>query len=198
MKYKAILAVALMLVMAFAVSMPVDESDATIQTVTIDEGKNISVTKGSTVTLNVTYKADRNDTVTVGVYSSSDTKNPIVTQKESILSGEYTFQIQFSTEDVKEGKMYLDFGSAYSKVYFDLSYKTSIWSNWTTYMVIIVIIILVVAVILFKSRMAPKQKNQMTFEQIEAQKQAEKTAPKKEKAAPVKSERQRYLESKKK
>lgn len=60
--------------------------------------------------------------------------------------------------------------------------------------------ILIIAFVVYKSRMAPKkEKNTLTFEQIEAEKQAKKSAPAKESApSAAKTERQRYLASKKK
>ena len=90
-------------------------------------------------------------------------------------------------------------GGSDTSVYFDINYTTSIWSNAAIYIAIIAIVILVIALVLFKSRMAPKQKNQLTFEQIEAEKQAQKTSkPVEKKPSASKSERQRYLASKKK
>lgn len=78
----------------------------------------------------------------------------------------------------------------------------NILSNWVTYIVIIVVIIVVVVFAYLKIRDSPKKESTMTFEELEAQRKAD-MAQKSEKksqglAAAPKTERQRYLDSKKK
>ena len=203
MKAKAVLAVAVLLAMAFVCFAPADDSDAANQfDIKLKDGSSYTVSEGRALTITLVYTlTDRNHTSNIDIYLASDPSNPVYSER-------YTFQVDSSgsTEKTitftpaKAGSMYIKFSNedVHDNINFTVSFSTSIWSNWTTYLVIIVVIILIVALVVFKSRMAPKQKNQLTFEQIEAQRQSQKAAPKEERKAPVKSERQRYLESKKK
>ncbi len=199
MKFKAVLAVALLLAMAFACVMPYDENDAANKVdIKLKDGTSYSVTKGDNLTLTFVYSAESNYNSTVKIYSSGESSKVLYEEKIRFDVGtDIEKEIKFAAD--ASGSMVIQFSDGvHDNMSFNISYKTSIWDNWTTYVAIIVVIILIVALILYKSRTAPKQKNQLTFEQIEAQKQADKVAPKERKSAPVKSERQRYLESKKK
>jgi hypothetical protein len=201
MKAKALLVVALMLVMAFAFVLPADDDDAAkgVDNITLDNGSSITVDRGKSVTLSLTYTASRNISCYISLYDQEG-KTLILTQKQAFDVGEYTIEIPFTYDNHKSGaQMYLEFSDGvYDRIGFTLTYSTSIWDNWTTYAVILIIAILIIALVLYKSRMAPKEKNQLTFEQIEAMKQAERSTAKEKSAPAVKSERQRYLDSKKK
>jgi len=202
MKAKALFAVALMFAMVFVAAVPVETDDAAVTNVYIEGGNNITVDKDKGTTITVHYTADKNDTCTVSLYISTS-KTPLWSESMVFdVTEDGTFQIPLDTASYPNGaaQMKITFSNnLYSDISFTVNYNTSIWSQWTTYAVIIVIILLIVALVVYKSRTAPKVKNQLTFEQVEAMKQAEKnnqTAT--EKKAPVKSERQRYLASKKK
>lgn len=203
MKFKALLGIALVLMMAFVVVAPADDSDATVTSMTIEGGDVIKLDKSRGGTLVINYVADENKNTTVRLIDT--TNNNVERWSDNIMiksTDEGKIEIPLDTDNYPSGsvRMKVTFENAqvYSDLYFKIEYTTSIWSNWTTYVAIIVVIILIAALVLYKSRAAPKEKNQLTFEEIEAQKQAQKAAVKEEKPTAAKSERQRYLASKKK
>jgi len=202
MNSRTILAVAVVALMAVSFAVPMEQSDSTITSIEIVEGKNIYVDRGNTVTIHLKYTADQNTNCTVSLYDVSSNKE-IWSDRLTIDVGtydDYEIVIDYDKSGAASVPMKLTFMSGSTQVYedvkFTLTYNTSIWSNPAIYVTIIVIVILVIALVVYKSRMAPSSKNQMTFEQVEAMKAAEKSA---KKPAPAKkSERQRYLDSKKK
>jgi len=201
MKFKALLAVAALVLVSLACFVPADSDDATINNAYIDGGSNVYVDRGSTFTVTVKYTASQPETRTVTVYDSGN--NEVWKERIQFKAGDYSFDIKINSSDIKSQapvNMKISFeNGAYKDLYFTLNYNSSIWDNGAIYAAIIVVAILVIALVLFKSRMAPKaDKNTLTFEQIEAQRRVEKEAAPAKKSAPVKSERQRYLESKKK
>ena len=201
MKTKAILAVALLLAMAFAAfAVPTEDADAANKIeIELKGGNTYNVSKGSTVNLTLVYTSDRNYSSDVSVYVSGES-TPITTEKirfNVVVDGEFT--ISFKAD--KSGPMYISFDNekVHDNIYFKVNFETSIWENWGIYAAIIIVVLLIVIFVIYKTRTAPKQKNQLTFEQIEAERQANKAVASKPKSeAPVKSERQRYLQSKKK
>ena len=201
MKTKALFAVALMLLMAFAFVIPAEDDDATITSMSIEGGNTITVDQGKTVKIVLDYTTDRNEGCTIKIVKVSD-NTTVHNQYYSLVSGAGSLEIYLDDlGNTSPGKMKLTYtsGGSDTSFYFEINYTTSIWSNAAIYIAIIAIVILVIALVLFKSRMAPKQKNQLTFEQIEAEKQAQKTSkPEEKKPSASKSERQRYLASKKK
>ncbi|WII06918.1 hypothetical protein PED39_04835 [Methanomassiliicoccales archaeon LGM-RCC1] len=201
MKTKALFAVALMLLMAFAFVIPAEDDDAAITSMSIEGGNTITVDQGKTVKIVLDYTTDRNEGCTIKIVKVSD-NTTVHNQYYSLVSGAGSLEIYLDDlGNTSPGKMKLTYtsGGSDTSFYFDINYTTSIWSNAAIYIAIIAIVILVIALVLFKSRMAPKQKNQLTFEQIEAEKQAQKTSkPEEKKPSASKSERQRYLASKKK
>ncbi len=201
MKTKALFAVALMLLMAFAFVIPAEDDDAAITSMSIEGGNTITVDQGKTVKIVLDYTTDRNEGCTIKIVKVSD-NTTVHNQYYSLVSGAGSLEIYLDDlGNTSPGKMKLTYtsGGSDTSFYFDINYTTSIWSNAAIYIAIIAIVILVIALVLFKSRMAPKQKNQLTFEQIEAEKRAQKTSkPEEKKPSASKSERQRYLASKKK
>ncbi len=201
MKAKAVLAVAILFAMAFAVSVPMESGDATVTEIYIEGGNNITVDKDKGTTLTLHYKADKNDTSIVSLYMSSSSE-ALWSQKIVFdVTDDGTFQIPLDTAGYPNGpvQMKITFSNnIYNDISFTVNFNTSIWSEWTTYAVILVIVILIIALVVYKSRTAPKAKNQLTFEQVEAMKQAEKNDQGAERKSAVRSERQRYLSSKKK
>ncbi len=204
MKFKALLAVAALVLVSLACFVPAESDDAAISSAYIEQGTSIYVDRGSTFTITVKYIADQNTSKTVTVYDSGN--NVVWKDRIAFLVDQYgdtSFDIKINSNDIKSSapvNMKISFeNGAYKDLYFTLNYNTSIWDNGAIYVAIIVIVILVIALVVFKSRMTPKaDKNTLTFEQIEAQRRVEKEAAPAKKSAPVKSERQRYLESKKK
>lgn len=77
----------------------------------------------------------------------------------------------------------------------------NILSNWVTYAVIIIVVIVIAIFAYMKIRDTPKNKPEMTFEELEAQRKAEmaeKGQKKQAKGASGSTERQKYLANKKK
>ena len=201
MKTKAIFAVALILAVALtAFALPSEDTDAAnrIQ-IELKDGSSYNVSKGSTLTLTLVYtNTDRNYTSTVDVCASGST-TPIATKTIRFIVSDQKVEETISFTADKSGPMYISFSNdVHDNIYFKVNFETSIWENWGIYAAIIIVALLIVAFVIYKTRTAPKQKNQLTFEQIEAERQASKAAPAKPKSEAPKSARQRYLQSKKK
>jgi ATP-dependent Zn protease len=204
MKFKAAFAVAVMTLMAFAVCIPAESDDAALKSVTIEQGYNLTFDKDRGMTITVDYKSDKNESCTVTLYNTATSK-AVWSQRMDfeVGGGSFTIPLETQNNELYPGnsstnmKITFTNPAVYQDVTFTINYTTSIWSNWAIYAAIIIVVILIAALVVFKSRMAPKEKNQMTFEQIEAMKQAEKENQPERKSA-VRSERRRYLDSKKK
>lgn len=202
MKAKALLTATVVFALAFAMFVPADVDGADINYITLENGNSISMERGSTITLVLDYNVEKNYTCTISIYDSGNGK--LVSEgRYSFSVGTHSLEIPFSYDkDSSQAHMKITFsnGMSYNDIFFDVSYTSSIWSNPALYGAIIVVVILIIAFVVYKSRMAPKkEKNTLTFEQIEAEKQAKKSAPAKESApSAAKTERQRYLASKKK
>ncbi len=76
----------------------------------------------------------------------------------------------------------------------------NVLSNWVTYLVIVIVIIVIAVFAYMKIRDTPKNKPEMTFEELEAQRKAQmaEKSQKKSKESAKTTERQRYLAGKKK
>ena len=77
----------------------------------------------------------------------------------------------------------------------------NVLSNWVTYAVIILVVIVIAVFAYLKIRDTPKNKPEMTFEELEAQRKAEmaeKGQKKQSKSTAKTTERQKYLANKKK
>ncbi len=200
MKAKALLVTALVVMMAFAFALPAEMDDAKVTSITIEGGNNLTVDKEKGTTLILNYSADTPVNCTITIYDQSDLNNPISEMTAHLIADDGTIEIPFDyVKNAPSVQLKMTFSNnVYEDIYFKVTYATSVWGNWTTYVVILVVVILVIALIVYKSRNAPKVKNQLTFEEIEAQKQSAKAEPQKQKAPAASSERQRYLASKKK
>ncbi len=201
MKTKAILAVALLLAVALtALALPSEDTDAVDEfQVKLKGGSTYNVSKGSTLTLTLVYTNTGTVlTSEVNVCASGST-TPIVTEKIQFIHSDQEVEETISFTADKSGPMYISFSNGiHDKIHFKVNFETSIWENWGIYAAIIIVALLIVAFVIYKTRTTPKQKNQLTFEQIEAERQASKMAAPKTKSEAPKSERQRYLQSKKK
>jgi len=201
MKIKSILAIALILAMACVCIIPADDSDAAkVQSITLDNGKNINISSGDSITLSLTYTSTSNPSCTITVYETSNPSKKVLTQDVIFKAGEtITLTLDpFKMSGSSSTNMCIEFSNdVYDKLYFTVNFTKSPWDNWGIYAAIAIVAILIIIFVVWKTRNTPKEKNQLTFEQVEAQKQAEKAAVAGKKE-PVKSERQRYLKSKKK
>lgn len=128
----------------------------------------------------------------------------VYTGTYQIHSGENVVTIHF--EGLGEGDYYLnvvcsgpsgEFNGP-SSFHVNVHVNQNILSNWATYAVIIVVIIVIAIFAYLKLRDNPKDKPQMTFEELEAQRKAEmaekaEKRQKKEKPASTGTERKRYI-----
>ena len=127
----------------------------------------------------------------------------VYTGTYQIHSGENVVTIHF--EGLGEGDYYLnvvcsgpsgEFNGPNS-FHVNVHVNQNILSNWATYAVIIVVVIVIAIFAYLKLRDNPKDKPQMTFEELEAQRKAEmaekaEKRQKKEKPASTGTERKRY------
>ena len=204
MKTKAIIAAAIMVAASFMILVPMLENDAAVNSISIEGGNTITVDRATGGVIVLNYNSTGNSSCTVSLYDAAYS-TPIYSELVYFSSGDGSISIPlvYDKKDQSQVQMKITFknGSTevYKDIYFTLKYTTSIWSNWAVYGIIAAVVILIIALVIFKSRSAPKKdKNTLTFEQIEAEKQAQKSAPKETPRSEVKSERQRYLASKKK
>lgn len=128
----------------------------------------------------------------------------VYTGTYQIHSGENVVTIHF--EGLGEGDYYLnvvcsgpsgEFNGPNS-FHVNVHVNQNILSNWATYAVIIVVVIVIAIFAYLKLRDNPKDKPQMTFEELEAQRKAEmaekaEKKQKKEKPASTGTERKRYI-----
>lgn len=128
----------------------------------------------------------------------------VYTGTYQIHSGENVVTIHF--EGLGEGNYYLnvvcsgpsgEFNGPNS-FHVNVHVNQNILSNWATYAVIIVVVIVIAIFAYLKLRDNPKDKPQMTFEELEAQRKAEmaekaEKRQKKEKPASTGTERKRYI-----
>lgn len=128
----------------------------------------------------------------------------VYTGTYQIHSGENVVTIHF--EGLGEGDYYLnvvcsgpsgEFNGPNS-FHVNVHVNQNILSNWATYAVIIVVVIVIAIFAYLKLRDNPKNKPQMTFEELEAQRKAEmaekaEKRQKKEKPASTGTERKRYI-----
>lgn len=128
----------------------------------------------------------------------------VYTGTYQIHSGENVVTIHF--EGLGEGDYYLnvvcsgpsgEFNGPNS-FHVNVHVNQNILSNWATYAVIIVVVIVIAIFAYLKLRDTPKDKPQMTFEELEAQRKAEmaekaEKRQKKEKPASTGTERKRYI-----
>lgn len=128
----------------------------------------------------------------------------VYTGTYQIHSGENVVTIHF--EGLGEGDYYLnvvcsgpsgEFNGPNS-FHVNVHVNQNILSNWATYAVIIVVVIVIAIFAYLKLRDNPKDKPQMTFEELEAQRKAEmaekaEKRQKKEKPASTGTEKKRYI-----
>lgn len=150
-----------------------------------------------------TVDSDTSFEMQVSVFNESGGAT-VYTGTYQIHSGENVVTIHF--EGLGEGDYYLnvvcsgpsgEFNGPNS-FHVNVHVNQNILSNWATYAVIIVVVIVIAIFAYLKLRDNPKDKPQMTFEELEAQRKAEmaekaEKRQKKEKPASTGTERKRYI-----
>jgi len=201
MKTKAILAAMLVLAIGFAMAIPMDGNEATI---TIQHESKITFNANDGGVIELKYVSDVSKPVTITVTDASSGAQVFKNTYEFVSTGGQTESILVPLLGPGSGSKVLNFTFSDPEIKgfnITITYDAGFWSNWAVYAVFIAIALLIVALVIFKSR-APKAKNTLTFEQIEAMKQAERAEASQPKATKKSSggstERQKYLASKKK
>lgn len=153
----------------------------------------------------ITFTVDSDTSFEMQVSVINDSGGATVyTGTYQIHSGENVVTIHF--EGLGEGDYYLnvvcsgpsgEFNGPNS-FHVNVHVNQNILSNWATYAVIIVVVIVIAIFAYLKLRDNPKDKPQMTFEELEAQRKAEmaekaEKRQKKEKPASTGTERKRYI-----
>ncbi len=207
MKTKAVFAIALMLAVSFAMAIPADDdSDAMASGFSLEGGNKISIERGDAITLHINYESDSNTTLRVVITDKSQPQaDPVFKENMGFKAGGGTLDVTY-TYDKGDSPVYMKIAFIQGSlevdhIYYEVNYTSSIWSNPALYVAIIIVVVLIIIFIVYKSRTAPKKdRNTLTFEQIEAERQAQRSAaaPKKEAPSAAKSERQKYLSSKRK
>ena len=194
--------IAVAIVALFAIVCILPAADAAELTDTPNGTQKFDNMKGGDI--NFTVKSDSVFTMTVTVNDGDRT----VTVKEfDIVVGTNAISIHISDPSpgmhqyrvICEPKGEFDNGFNTFSVTADVS--KNVLSNWVTYAVIIIVVIVIAVFAYLKIRDTPKNKPEMTFEELEAQRKAEmaERGQKKQSKSTAKStERQKYLADKKK
>lgn len=116
--------------------------------------------------------------------------NNITLHVDGLEAGDYILSIRCSAENIT-----FNGPSTFSV---SVTVDKNILSNWATYAVIIIVVIVIAIFAYLKIRDTPKNKPEMTFEELEAQRKAEmaekaEKRQKKEKTPAASTERKRYV-----
>lgn len=129
-------------------------------------------------------------TVYTGTYQIHNGENVVTIHFEGLGEGDYYLNVVCSGPS---GEF-----NGPNSFHVNVHVNQNILSNWATYAVIIVVVIVIAIFAYLKLRDNPKDKPQMTFEELEAQRKAEmaekaEKRQKKEKPASTGTERKRYI-----
>ena len=196
MNAKQIIAAGVILLLAVCM-VPAVDADTGItdnpRELTFDnmDGGDISFTVNSDTRFTMTIEVlNGNDVIYSGTQNIVSGENTVTIHVNGLDAGDYNLEVVCSGESGE----YIDPDSFHVNVHVD----KNILSNWATYAVIIVVIIVIAIFAYLKLRDNPKDKPQMTFEELEAQRKAEmaekaEKRQKKEKPASTGTERKRYV-----
>ena len=195
MNAKQIIAAGVILLLAVCM-VPAVDADTGItdnpRELTFDnmDGGDISFTVNSDTRFTMTIEVlNGNDVIYSGTQNIVSGENTVTIHVNGLDAGDYNLEVVCSGESGE----YIDPDSFHVNVHVD----KNILSNWATYAVIIVVVIVIAIFAYLKLRDNPKDKPQMTFEELEAQRKAEmaqkaEKKQKKEKPASSGTERKRY------
>ncbi len=195
MKKIAVAAIALVAVLCV---IPV--ADAAEITKTPDGTLNFDNMKGGDITF--TVHSDKEFEMTVTVAENDKT---VAETTVDVLIGDNTVSIHISNPSPGTHQYRVTCGPDTEfpgGTGFNVTVNVSknVLSNWVTYLVIVIVIIVIAVFAYMKIRDTPKNKPEMTFEELEAQRKAQmaEKSQKKSKESAKTTERQRYLAGKKK
>ena len=171
MNAKQIIAAGVILLLAVCM-VPAVDADTGItdnpRELTFDnmDGGDISFTVNSDTRFTMTVEVlNGNDVIYSGTQNIVSGENTVTIHVNGLDAGDYNLEVVCSGESGE----YIDPDSFHVNVHVD----KNILSNWATYAVIIVVIIVIAIFAYLKLRDNPKDKPQMTFEELEAQRKAE-------------------------
>lgn len=206
MKYAKTALVMMIAFVAALAFMPMGDSDADV-TVTSNPTSDFDTLSGGSIKIPVsssypdTFKVkitvtENGRTVkTMNTDVSKDTTEIVVPMPDFKSEGRHSLTITFETANLH------DYTFNPSTLNMDVNVEGNVFSHWTTYLVIIIAVIAIVVVVYLKMRDTPKEKNTMTFEQLEAERKAEMAAKSEkraqQKSAPASTERKKYTGKKK-
>ena len=205
MKYaRTALVLAIAMVAAFAI-IPICDTDADVN-ITSNPTSSFDTLKGGSITIPISSTYNDKFIVTVDVSENGksiksvnkeitkDTTSIVIDMPDFKSEGTHSLTITFTTDNPH------DYSFDPDTLKISVEVKSNVFSNWTTYLVIIIAVIAIVVVVYLKMRDTPKEKNTMTFEQLEAERKAEmaaKNEKKAQKTAPASTERKKYTGRKK-
>jgi hypothetical protein len=187
-----------MLAVSFAAVAPTDDIDAKPSGFTLEGGNKISMEKGATVTLRIHYNSDINTTLRLVITDKANPHVDVYKQDVVIKVGqdnviEVPFSYDKGSSPVYMKISFFQGGLTVGHIDFEVNYTSSIWSNPALYVAIIIVVILIIAFIVYKVRTAPKRdKNTLTFEQIEAQRMVQMQGGQDQGEQAAKSEKHKY------
>lgn len=194
--------IAVAVIALFAIVCILPAADAAEITDTPNGTQKFDNMKGGDI--NFTVKSDSVFTMTVTI---NDGDRTVVVKDFDIVVGTNAISIHISDPSpgmhqyrvICEPKGEFDNGLNAFSVTADVN--KNVLSNWVTYAVIILVVIVIAVFAYLKIRDTPKNKPEMTFEELEAQRKAEmaeKGQKKQSKSTAKSTERQKYLANKKK
>lgn len=205
MKYaKTAMVLTIAMIAAFAI-IPICDTDADVN-IASNPTSDFDTLKGGSVTIPISNSYSDTFDVTIDVTENGkpvktvtqtitkDTTSIVINMPDFKSEGTHSLTIKFTTDNIHDHVFTPD------TLNINVEVKGNVLSNWTTYLVIIIAVIAIVVVVYLKMRDTPKEKNTMTFEQLEAERKAEmaaKSEKKAQKAAPASTEKKRYTGRKK-
>ncbi|MBO4797720.1 MAG: hypothetical protein J5494_02965 [Candidatus Methanomethylophilaceae archaeon] len=196
----------LLIISVLALAVPASASDAVLTVTDTGSGDSFDTFNGGSLHFTISNSGSA-CTADITVKNGSQT---VAESKAYPIAGEGTTEVRIDMKNfTREGTYNLDIycvsndsGNPFDESgHFsrNITVEKNVLSNWTTYVVIIVAIIAVAIIVYIKMRETPKKKSDMTFEQLEAERQAKAAKKKTSSTEPAPStERKRYVDRKKK
>ena len=205
MKYLKTAMVIAIALAAVVIALPAEDSDGDVKITTGIEWKFDTLSGGSiTIPINSSYSETFTAHITVKegsktVYQgdkeiSRDTESIKISMPDFKSEGDHKLVITFSSDNP------YDYIFTPESTTVTVHVDSNVLSNWSTYLVIIIAVIAIVVVVYLKMRDTPKEKPEMTFEQLEEERKAKMAAKSEKKTQKTESpstEKKRYTGKKK-
>ena len=205
MKYLKTAMVVAIALAAVVMVLPMEDSDGDVRITSGIEYKFDTLSGGSiTIPISSSYSETftAHITVTEGSKTVFEGDKEISRDTESInlsmpgfkSEGYHTLEITFSTDNP------YDYTFNPESTTITVHVDSNVLSNWSTYLIIIIAVIAIVVVVYLKMRDTPKEKPEMTFEQLEEERKAKmaaKSDKRSQKSEAPPTERKKYTGRKK-